>query len=325
MKFKKNYYQRIDEAPPEYQNLSVSHNDAGEGVFFARELEHIKAKSYDIKFPFLKARKILPLSFDTNAGATRITYQQYTQVGMAKIIANYADDLPRADVLGKEFSSPVREIGSSYGYNIKEIASAKMAGKPLNARRANAAKRSCMVRENNIAFNGDSVSGLKGFLNAENISEVVLDADGMGNSKEFSKKTADNIIRDITRLPTHVHTVSKGVEIADTLLLPLSQYNLISNLRLPDTNISVRKWILAENPHLKKIDWLDELRTAGAGNTARMMVYRYDPDALTLEITQEFSQRPVQEKGLEFTVPCWMGTGGVIVYYPLSIAYADGI
>lgn len=321
----KNKYKRLDEAPPEYQGLSISHEDAGEGIFFARELEHIKAKSYDIKFQSLKARQLLPLEFEANAGSTTITYRQYTQTGLAKIISNYADDLPRSDVVGKEFTSNVREIGASYGYNVKEIQSAKMTGKPLNARRATAAKRACMVKENNIAWFGDSEHKLGGFLNAPNISEVDLANDGSGNSKAFSAKTADQMLRDLNRLPTMVHTVSKGVETADTLLLPISVFNLIAITRIPNTGISVKKWFLDNSPHIKKIEWVTELDTAGAGNTTRMMVYRYDPEALTFEITQEFTQRPVQERNLEFVVPCMQGCGGVLVYYPLSIAFADGV
>ena len=191
--------------------------------------------------------------------------------------------------------------------------------------KAEAARRACLVKENDIAFNGDAVSGLKGFYNADNISEVVLSGDGSGSSKTFASKDADKIIRDIMRLPTQVHDVSNGVETIDTILLPLAQWNLLSNTRIPNTGLNLREWIIKNNPHIKKIDWEASLKTAGAGNTTRMMGYRYDPNALTLEVPQEFTMRPVQEKGLELLVPCWMSSGGVLVYYPLSIVYADGI
>ena len=317
-------YKRLDECPPEYANLAISHMDAGEGVFFARELEHIKAKTYDKKWPTLKARNVLPLEFEANAGATTITYRQYDQVGMAKIISNFADDLPRADVRGREFNSPVRELADAYGYNIKEINSSKMTGKPLEARRGTAAKRAAYVLENKIAFSGDTEHNLGGFFNNPNISEVTLAADGSGNSKAFSTKTPDQMIRDLNRLPTLVRTQSKGIETADSMLLPISLWNLLGTTRLPNTGISVRKWFLDNSPHIKKIDWVDELSTAGSGGGSRIIVYRYDPEALTLEIPQDFTQLPVQQRNLEFEVPCWMSTGGVLIYYPLSIAFADG-
>ena len=317
-------YKTLEDLPRDYR-LLAQRMDADESIFFARQLEYVKAKTYDVKFQELKARTLLPVEFRANAGAESITYHQYNQVGMADKISNYADDMPRADVVGKEFISPVRSIGSSYAYNIQEINAAQMTGKPLVARKATAAKRAHMYRENQIAWFGDSKSGLTGFLNNPNITEVVLANDGSGNSKAFSTKDTSKIIRDIVSLPTKVHDISNGVETANTLLLPLDQWNYISNTRLPDTDISIRTWILGQNPHIKKIDWLTELKTAGAGNTTRMICYRYDPDALTLEIPEDFRQLPVQESGLEFVVNTYQRIGGVLIYYPLSIAYADGI
>ena len=298
VKIQKPRYRRLDEAPEEYHNLRLGRRDAGESIFFARELEYIKAKTYDIKFPQLKARELIPVEFEANAGAESITYHQYTQVGMAKIISNYADDMPRADVRGKEFISPVRSLGSSYAYNIQEINAAKMAGKPLTQRKATAARRAHMVREDNIAWFGDVENNLGGFLNNTNVTEVTLAGDGTGSSKAFSAKDTTKIIRDITSLPTRIHDVSNGVETADTILLPIEQWNYLSNTRIPDTNISIKDWILQASPHLKKIEWLRELKTAGASNTTRMICYRYDPEALTLEIPEEFRQLPVQQINL---------------------------
>lgn len=325
MKIIKPGFQKLDECPREYNRFS--NLDEGESIFFARELEFIKSKTYDIKFPFLKARTLFPISYEAGEGAETITYEQYDQVGMAKIISNYADDLPRADVKGKEFTSKVRTIASSYGYNYDEIQAAKMAGKPLVERKANAAKRAHMILENKIAFFGDVTHNIQGFLTNPNLQEVTIAADGVGALKTFASKvtTPDKIIRDIASLFTAVHDISKGVETADTLMLPLNQYNLLFNTRLPDSDMSVAKWVLENNPHLKEIVWVDELKTAGVGSSAKMVAYRRDPDALTMEIPSEFKQMPVQEKNLEYIVPTHHRFAGVLIYYPLSVAYADGI
>ena len=37
------------------KQLNIQHFDANENVFFARELENIKTKTYDIKYPDYKA------------------------------------------------------------------------------------------------------------------------------------------------------------------------------------------------------------------------------------------------------------------------------
>jgi hypothetical protein len=304
-----------------FQNL-----DSDESIFFERELEALKSKTYDIKYPELKARTLIPVSFEAGPGAETISYEQYSQVGMAKLIANYADDLPRADVGAKKFSSPVKSVAMSYGWNLQEVRAAAMAGKPLVTRKAGAAKRGHMAMENSIAWFGDSASGLPGFLSNANVSTVVIPADGTGASALWSTKTPDQIIRDINLMTRTVHTVSKGVEFANTLLLPLEQFNLLFDTpRSSTSDTSIGKWVLDNNPHLDTIDWLEELNGTGPSGADQMAVYNRNPEKLTLEIPQDFEQLPVQERGLEFLVPTHHRVGGVIMYYPLSVAKASGI
>ena len=134
-----------------FKNLDVGKNyDADESIFFERELEALKSRTYDLKYPELKARSLIPVSFEAGPGAESISYEQYSQVGMAKLIANYADDLPRADVEAKKFNSPVKSLGASYGWNVQEVRAAAMAGKPLTSRKAAAAKRAHLAQENSI-------------------------------------------------------------------------------------------------------------------------------------------------------------------------------
>ena len=68
--------------------------DAGQSVFFDRELEKVKNQSYDIQFPELKAKRLIPVSTDAGAGASSITFQSYEGYGIAKIIAGGADHGP---------------------------------------------------------------------------------------------------------------------------------------------------------------------------------------------------------------------------------------
>lgn len=201
-----------------------------------------------------------------------------------------------------------------------------MAGKSLVDRKAKSNKRAHMALENQIAFFGDSQTNLPGLLSNANVNVVVLPADGTGATITWSTKTPDQIIRDINLLTRAVHSVTKGVEFADTLLLPIEQFNLIADTpRSAQSDMSVKSWVLANNPHLKAIDWCEELNGTGAGGTDQVLVYNRNPEKLTLEVPQDFEQFPVQERNLEYVVPTHMRIGGVIVYYPLSIAKAIGI
>ena len=67
-------------------------------VFFARELDYIKSKSYDKIYPEFTALNNFPITHEVPEGAESMTYYSYEKTGMAVIISNYATDLPRADV-----------------------------------------------------------------------------------------------------------------------------------------------------------------------------------------------------------------------------------
>lgn len=301
--------------------------DADQSIFFARELEHIKSKTYDKKYAQLKARTLFPVSYDAGAGAETITYEQYDMVGIAKIISSYADDLPRADIKGKQFTSLVKSLGSSFGYSLQEIRAAQFAGKSLSERKSMAAKRAIMTREDQLAFTGDAAAGIQGFLNNPNIPLVVLPADGAGASTTFASKTPDKVLRDINTVVNSIVELTKEVEIPDTLLFETKIYNYLKNTPWSSANDgkSILTLFLENNEYIKNVFSVPRLKGAGAGGTERMVAYRRDPEALTMEVPQDFEMLEEQQKGLEWVTPCHSRFGGVIVYYPLSVAFADGI
>lgn len=309
----------------------ISQNlDANESAFFARELEYIKAKTYDIKYPQLKAMTLIPVSGDAGSGADTITYQQFDQVGIAKIISNYADDLPRNDVFGKEFTSKVKGIGSSYGYNIQEVRAASMAGRPLSARKASTCRKSNDLRVDRIAWFGNAKAGLLGMLNQPNVPAASV-VTGVGGYL-WSQKTPEEILKDLNDSVTSIEETTKGVEVPDMILLPIAQNRIIATTRMAaGTDTTIKEFFLKNNPEIKMIEWVNELKDVDplpSGDTGPKNIgitYRRDPDVLTLEIPQPFEQFPAQERNLEFVVPTHSRCGGVIVYYPLAIDIFEGI
>jgi len=300
--------------------------DANESAFFTRQLEHIKSKTYDTKYKNLKAKELIPVSTEANSGATQVTFRTYSGVGFAKIIANYATDFPRVDVFGTENSAKVKGVGASYGYSIKEIRSSQMAGINLDQKKSNMARRAVEQKVNDIAWNGDSEYNLQGLIEYPGITEYTVPADGTGSSKLWSTKTPDQIVRDLTGLVSAIVDTTNGVETPDTIILPISQYMILANTRMTDGNDkTILTYFLENNPFINHIDWVVELKSAGAGSTNRMMAYSRDEDHITLEIPQPYEQFQPQQTGMEFEIPTQEETAGVLVYYPLSVAFGDGI
>ena len=304
----------------------VSRLDAAESAFFTRELEYIKAQTYDIKYKQLKAFDLIPISSEAGAGATEITWRQFYAVGIAKIIQDYAKDFPRVDTYGVENTVKVKSLGASYGWTIQELRQSQMTNRRLDQRRAEIARRAIEELINTISLSGDTNSGLLGLINYPGITQATSPADGTGSATTWVSKTPDQIIRDVLNLTNAVVAVTNGREMPDHLLLPLAQYNDISTRRISTvSDTTLLQYILQTSPYIKVIDWLVELKGAGSGSTDRALMYTMDPMHLTLEIPQQFEQFDAIQDGMFFQVPCHARLGGVIVYYPQSISYGDGI
>ena len=303
-------------------------------MFFQRELEYVKSSTYDVVRAPLRAFDLIPVSTDAGAGAESIVYSQFDMTGIAKVIANYADDLPRADVKGKQFVSQVRSIGNSYGYSVQEIRAAQMAGRSLEQRKANAATRAQRETWNRIAFYGDEEHGLQGWLTNTNIPADAVADDGEGGSTLWADKTSTQILRDMNDLVNGIVERTNGAEQPDTLLLPIDRYTKIVSTRADSgTDTTIADYFLQNNPFIDSLEWSNEITAANrSANMSTdpytgeiMIAYRRDPETMTLEMPQMFEQFPVQERNLEFVVPCHSRIGGVIIYYPLSMAIGEGI
>jgi hypothetical protein len=298
--------------------------DRAESVFFARETEYIKTRTYDAKSPELKGLRLVPQASDLPTGIEQIVYRRYFESGEAKVIADYAKDFPRVDVFAEEYTSKVVDLGDSFGYSIKEIRASMRTGKRLDQRRALNARRTIERKLNHLTLRTDPEWGTYGLLDYPGITETTLPADGKNDSKSWPTKSVDQILRDINILLDAVNVPTNGIEEADTLLLPLPSRNLLVNTRLGDTTISLMKYIQDNLPQIKRIEWLNELRGIGAGGTNRTMVGKFDNEHLENQIVGDFEQLETEHEGGEYTIPCIATTGGIIIYYPMAFAYADG-
>src|ERR1019366_1425529 len=74
--------------------------DSNESTSFLRQLEYIKTQVQEVEYENLKARLVIPVSHEADPGAEYITWRQFDKTGIARLIRDYSDDLPRVDVLG---------------------------------------------------------------------------------------------------------------------------------------------------------------------------------------------------------------------------------
>jgi hypothetical protein len=301
--------------------------DADSQVYFGRQLEYLKSKTYDVKYPQLKQRTLFPVSFEAGEGADTITYEQYDQVGEAVIINSYSDDLPRISLKGKEFTSKVKGLGLAFDYSVQDIRSNAKTGKNLNDRKALANRRGVAQKENKIALFGDSEYDLPGFLSNANIPVGTVPADGTGSSTLWTAKSADQIIRDVNLMINGIKTLTKGAEQANAALFPVAQFALMKTTpRSANSDTTILQFLAANHPEITYWDELNELTApAGFGGLDVMVAYTRDPMSVTLEIPMDFMQHAPQERNLAFIINTEERVGGVLVYYPLSASFYKGI
>lgn len=304
-------------------------------VFFARELDYIKGKSYDVERPELTGLSIFPQTSDSDPGAETITYYTYDKTGMAQIVSNYGTDIPRADVYGKPSTVPIKSVAASYGYSVQEMRASRMAGKSLDVRKAESARYAIDRRINEIIWAGDEKSGLMGVLTKNNdIPLYVLPKNAAGNSTKWVDKTYKEILADVTGMQKQVAFATKNVERPDTLVLPSDVYLDIANRQIENTGLTVLSFIKANAPYIKDIISASELNSdsvetnpyaAYAEGAGVGVLFSNNPDKMAVENPLPFYQFPLQPSGLEVVVPCEARTAGVIIYYPLSALIAVGV
>lgn len=288
------------------------------GVFLARELETILARTFEVEYADIKYSSLIPISSEVGNGADSFTYRVFDKQGSMKVIGDKAQDLPRADVLRKEVTHPVRSLGASFAYTIQETRAAAMVpGMNLEQRRANAVRRAYEEKVQEIAYFGDAPSGMKGFFNNDQVDKLVpnkwFDTSGV---------TTDEMLELLNEAPTRLVQNSNMKEMPNTMLVPYNVYRIISTTpRSTTSDTTVMEFFLRTNPMITAIEPINELeasKSGGALSKDRIITYDRSPDKLQLHVPQPLEFLPPLRQSLEFSVAAHARIGGLALYYPKS-------
>lgn len=332
---KLNYEVRLDHLAPfeknpvaawvQGVNWSSYNMDANEGVLFARQLEYIESRVYDVKYPMLKARELFPVDYSVPTGAETFTYYMYDHQGAFNLITNYGDDFRRVNVTGVKTTGHIHGYGASVEYSVQDIRAANMAGVPLQDHEVQAARRASEQKLDEVAFTGETDGNLYGIMTHPNVPSAAV-PNGAGGTADWASKTPDEILDDMNSIVTDMVELTLGVEAPTDLILPIAQYNLIANTpRSATTDTTILEFFLRNNQYIRNVDSWYKLKGAGAGDTDVMLAYRRDPEVLQIVIPQEFEMFPAQPKNMAFNIPCHARFGGMRIRYPLAVSIRTGI
>jgi len=334
--------------PQRIEQLSGLRVDAATSGFFLRDLTDVMGRTFDIKYPDLKAREILPVFTGIDPAAEGYVWRQFDRVGAAQVIHDYSADMPSTEVVAQEFQSRCLSLGTSYNYSIQDLRKARMAGIPLETRKALAARRSMEQALEQIAFFGlAQVPGTSATqaLRFAPVTQNTNDPLAMYGFTNFPGLTVATTTNNWTLASTSVNTIvsdfnaqfltvinnSKGVHSPDTVVFPLSIWAQLNTTARSTTftDDTLLQYLLKENPWLKNVYWSTMLETAGLkqdGTTPgpRIMFLERNEENIQLVIPQEFEQLPPQMVNMTFKIPCHMRIGGIRVSYPKAILALDG-
>lgn len=317
------------------------------GVFFQRQLEYIQAQSYDVLYPDLMGRNVFPLNTEGGEGINSITYRSYDKRGETAIIAGKATDLPRGDISGKEYSITVKSLGNAFGYSRQELAAAKLTGMPLEARKAEATRRSYEEKVNQLIWFGsaeNSLSGLYGGKAGEpwdTVPKTQVAAPSAGSNRTWGggDKTPDEVIADLTSACVKMYSETKKLFRPDTILISVEKKQYLMNTPRSDvSDVSIMNWFLANNQFIKSADAFKDINelegiydTAGgafdpAGQKGEgFTIMASGADNARIREPFPYMHLPVQYEGLEFVVNCYGRFAGIEMIRPAAFQHFYGI
>lgn len=304
--------------------------DAQAGLGFVRnQAAHIETEVNKTVYPEIQYSFLIPVDTSAHPFTRTVTYISSDQFGQARWINGNADDMPIAGNERTQHETKVYTAGIGYGYGFEEVGYAQLTGMNLQSDDAMAARRAYEEMVERVGLTtGDSEKGFESLIDHSAVTPVAANfGDWSG-----SATTEDQILADFNQAIMQSGADTNYTSYADTLLLPWAKMEFLASVRLGDTSDTLLKWLRMNNVYTAMtgreltIRSVRGLETAGAGNTARMVAYRRNPQVLKLHIPMPHQFLAAWQAGpLRYEVPGVFRLGGLDIRRPAEVQYVDGI
>ncbi|MBI0275416.1 DUF2184 domain-containing protein [Hafnia alvei] len=309
-------------------SVTMSDDDA---VFMQRQLEFIEQQSYDVLYPDLEARDCFGVDATGGAGVTALTYRSYDHVGKAQVINARATDLPKSSVSGKEYTLTVKSVGTSYDFDIDEMAAASVTGLPLEARKIMAATRGYEQYVNSTVWYGDGSTGIKGFFQNTEVTKATVAA-GESGKTTWMDKTPAEILADLNTACSNMYESTLKIMKPDEVWLPVGLWSYIAATpRSDNSDMTILQYFVKNSPFIKdksKVRNLNAIVGQGTGGSdCLIVVCRQAQGNNTTRIREPLPLEwlPVQLHGLVYEVPGRGRFAGLQIMYPAAVSINSGI
>lgn len=301
--------------------------------FLVSQTSYIETAVVRMKYPTLNYRELVPIDTSANEWAKSITFFSIDSVGQADWFNHLAHDVPIADIMRQKHETGIEMAAIGYRYTLEELGLAmQLPNANLTTERAAAARRAYEEMCHMVAIYGDTRKNWKGLINHTLPPVISLGATWAAGIASNLETGIGTVLQTVNSLLVNIWLASETVEMADTLLLPLTSMNLLSTQQLPHTTMTVLEWIKRNNLYTQEtgrellIRSVRGLDTAGASGGPRAVAYSRDPDVVKMHIPMTHRFLPVWQTGpMIFDVPGIFRMAGLEIRRPAAIRYLDGL
>jgi hypothetical protein len=312
--------------------------DANETAMLAGALTQAALEAIEADYPENMFRAVAPLQQGINEGADYFTWDEYSTVGMAKIIANGSDDIPNVASYITTNNGKVESYAIAYSYtdqDVRRAAFARTTGRQaivLSPDKAIEARAVAERTKDRDAALGDTLHSIPGFFRSANVALQISPAPGTGTIRSWrgGDKVGREVLAEMRKAMYAVATTSKGSQRANTCVMGIEMAEYLASMPLVGTTEN-QTTVLAEFMRSQRemgrpvtlIAWNRASKADVAGTGDRVCFYNRDASVLGLVEPMVFRASPPERRGLSTYVANETRFGGIFWKKPLGGVYVD--
>ncbi len=324
---------RVDEAP---------------SLFLASELTLLMPEIIRVERQMPYARTILPMRFLNAPGARYYRFDVFDDYGEAQWTSNFDGTPPVGGETRQEVTRPLHYMWMMARWGLRELLEwqqARSNGRTLpnfTTERPRGARESLLRLENYwLWFGGPTGSLILGLLSTvKDLGVVSSHGIPISTSANWANLTAEQIVALVTAAVTRI-TIG-GVEVPNTILMPIGMYNFIATTQWPNTQMMILGVLMTalkpmgiteivavpemgyrlelENKlkTLKYDDATAKRYAGGINGKDVMVVLSRNPAKVAGIVSQDVRSLPPEVRPTQTSVIQLLASGGCEVRYPLA-------
>lgn len=284
--------------------------------FVVSQSSHIEREVMAIPYPEIRYAEMVPVDTSANPFAASVTFFTQDQVGRAKMMNGKGDDVPLANIMRTKFEQGILDAGIGYEFSLTEIGQAQMMGMSLPNEGASAARLAYEQLVDEVTLNG--ADGIEGLYNTTGITSAAAGA-------TFTAGTPAQVLAAINTALTAIMTDTNGIDMANTVVLPLAAYGAIATRQLDVTSsMTILEFVQKSNVYTARtgqpLTIIADHRLA-----TKMVVYKRDPSVLKLHMPMPLRFLPPQYVNLSVRVPGMFRFAPLSIRRPKAVRYVTGV